>query len=391
MTDTYTETTTKGWGSRIGDSIKGVLFGVVLIILSCIGLFWNEGRAVQTAKSLAEGAGLVVDIPPTSVDPGNEGKLVHVTGDMKAGIQPKDAEFGVSADGLRLVRTVEMYQWVQEEHSETKKNVGGSEETVTTYTYVRKWSDAPIDSSRFKVTEGHVNPAKRYNDATFAGGEVTLGAFRPGERVVAMLPARQELRVDAAMAEALRGRVNGPVEANDGRFYLGADPSQPRIGDMRISYRFAPAGTVSIVGRQAGSDFGDYQTRAGDTLLLVRPGSMSAADMFKAAERENTVITWIIRLVGVVAMFIGFALILNPLVVVADVVPLIGNILGAGASLVSLMATAVLAPLVIAIAWFWYRPLVGIIVLVAGGIVAYGLKHLAGRRAAARQAAPAAA
>ena len=113
--------------------------------------------------------------------------------------------------------------------------------------------------------------------------------------------------------------------------------------------------------------------------------------MFKAAERENTVITWIIRLVGVVAMFIGFALILNPLVVVADVVPLIGNILGAGASLVSLMATAVLAPLVIAIAWFWYRPLVGIIVLVAGGIVAYGLKHLAGRRAAARQAAPAAA
>src|SRR5215831_18659053 len=272
MTDTFTEVTTKSWGSRIVGSIFGVLFGIVLIIASCIGLFWNEGRAVQTAKSLAEGAGLVVDIAPSPVDPANEGKLIHVTGDMKTGTKPTDAEFGVTADGLRLLRTVEMYQWVEEKHSETKKNVGGSEETVTTYTYVRKWSDAPVDSSRFKVPEGHVNPAKRYNDAAFAGGDVTLGAFRPGERVVAMLPASQELRVDAAMAEALHGRVNGPVQANDGKFYLGADPSQPRIGDLRISYRFAPAGTVSIVGRQAGSDFADYQTHAGDTLLMVRPG-----------------------------------------------------------------------------------------------------------------------
>ena len=51
MSDTYTETTTKGWTSRIGESIKGVLFGLVLIVLSCIGLFWNEGRAVQTVRS----------------------------------------------------------------------------------------------------------------------------------------------------------------------------------------------------------------------------------------------------------------------------------------------------------------------------------------------------
>ncbi len=32
MSDSYTETTTKSWGSRIGESIKGVLFGFVLII-----------------------------------------------------------------------------------------------------------------------------------------------------------------------------------------------------------------------------------------------------------------------------------------------------------------------------------------------------------------------
>src|SRR5262249_30978847 len=132
-------------------------------------------------------------------------------------------------------------------------------------------------------------------------------------------------------------------------------------------------------------------THAGDTLLMVRAGAMSAADMFKAVERENAVITWIIRVVGAVVMFIGFAMILNPLVAVGDVGPLIGNILGAGAPLGALMATDVLAPVVIAIAWFWYRPLVGVVVLAAGAALAYGLRHLAGRKAAAHRAAPAAA
>src|SRR3954454_24242159 len=42
MTDTFTETTTKSWGSRIGDSIKGVLFGLVLIVGSGVFLFWHE-------------------------------------------------------------------------------------------------------------------------------------------------------------------------------------------------------------------------------------------------------------------------------------------------------------------------------------------------------------
>ena len=383
MTDTYTETTTKGWSTRIGESIKGILFGIVLIGLSCMLLFWNEGRAVQTTKSLNEGAGLVVDVGTGSVDPANEGKLVHVTGDIKAGIKPNDAEFGVSPEGLRLERKVEMYQWAQHTKEETKKNLGGSEETVTTYSYAQEWSDTPINSRNFKVPDGHFNPAMRYQSAQFKGGNVTLGAFRPNDNVVAMLPASQDVLVDSAMAEALRSRVSGPVQAVDGRFYLGADPSTPRIGDMRVSYKAVPAGQVSVIGRQSGSDFTDYPTQAGDKLLIVKPGAKSAVEMFSDAQTENKMWTWIIRIVGAVMMFVGFQLIFAPLVVVADVVPMIGNVLGAGASLVSFIATAVLAPLVIAIAWLWYRPLVSIIVLAVGGALAFGGFWLRGRHKAA--------
>ena len=158
VSESYTETSQKLWISRIGESIKGVLTGLALIAAATLLLFWNEGRAVQTARSLDEGTGLVATVDTGRVDPANEAKLVHVSGDIKAGSKVVDPEFGISADGLRLVRTVEMYQWKEESKTETRKNLGGSEETVTTYSYHRVWSDSHIDSSRFRRPEGRSNP-----------------------------------------------------------------------------------------------------------------------------------------------------------------------------------------------------------------------------------------
>ncbi len=152
--DSFTETTTKSWGSRIGESIKGVLFGLVLVVGSCIFLFWNEGRAVQTQRSLTEGASLVVPADPSRVDPANDGKLVHLSGDLKPGAPLTDPDFTVSATALRLARTVEMYQWKEESKSETRKNTGGSEETVTTYEYVRTWSETRIEFEPLQAAGG---------------------------------------------------------------------------------------------------------------------------------------------------------------------------------------------------------------------------------------------
>ena len=68
------------WIQRLGSSFKGVLLGIALFIAGFPILFWNEGRAVATAKRLAEGAGAVVDVPADKIDAANEGKLVHVSG-----------------------------------------------------------------------------------------------------------------------------------------------------------------------------------------------------------------------------------------------------------------------------------------------------------------------
>ena len=56
MPDPFTVTTNESWGSRLVNSIKSVIFGFVLFVVAFPLLFWNEGRAVQTARSLEEGA-----------------------------------------------------------------------------------------------------------------------------------------------------------------------------------------------------------------------------------------------------------------------------------------------------------------------------------------------
>jgi hypothetical protein len=72
MSDTYTETTRTDWTTRIAASIKGIGAGIILAGLAGYGLFWNEGSAVQTAKSITD-CRLVINIDAASVDPGQQG------------------------------------------------------------------------------------------------------------------------------------------------------------------------------------------------------------------------------------------------------------------------------------------------------------------------------
>jgi len=384
--DSFTEITRTSWLSRIGGSILGFLFGIVLVIGSGALLFWNEGRAVQTAKSLAEGSGLVIDLGADAIDPANQGKLIHVSGDIKTASRIADPQFGVSVDGVRLVRTVEMYQWKEDKHSETHKNLGGSEETTTTYTYSRAWAPDRVDSNKFRRPDGHDNPDMRYRRATFTSKDASLGAFRPGPAVLSELPASEDVALDSSSAKALVSHVGGPIQVSGSNYYLGSDPGTPRIGDLRVSFQVAPQGPASIVGQQQGKDFAEYQTQAGDRLLMVKPGTVSAAAMFKSAADDNRILTWILRAVGAVAMWIGFALLFGPITTIADVIPIIGDILGAGTTLAALVITFVVAPVIIAIAWLWYRPLVSIIALVIGGALAFVFRALARSRANVRGA-----
>jgi len=98
--------------------------------------------------------------------------------------------------------------------------------------------------------------------------------------------------------------------------------------------------------------------------------------MFQAAEEGNAVLTWILRLVGSLAILFGWSLLFNPMKVLADVVPIFGSIVGAGTGLVAFLLTLVIAPAVIGVAWLFYRPLIGLAVLSLTALGIFGLIRL---------------
>ncbi len=376
MANSFTVTSNQSWGSRLFESIKSVLFGLVLFVAAFPVLFWNEGRAVRTAKSLKEGLGAVVSVPADAVNAGNEGKLVHVSGAVETDGPLTDEAFGVEAQGIKLIRTVEMYQWKEDEKSETKKKVGGSRQTTKTYTYSQEWSEDLIDSSKFEHPEGHENLDSLPVDSdSWIADPAHVGAFTLSEEEIDRLTTATDVKIEPAAAENLSDDMRDRVKVADGRFYLGANPAAPALGDARISFSVVNPAQVSVVGVQVGETFAAYQAEAGDAVLLVEEGTQTAAQMFKTAQDRNAVFTWILRAVGFFMFFLGTFLVFRPLAVFADVLPLFGTMLGAGIGLFAFLLSVVFSSLTIAIAWLFVRPLLGITLLaLAGGAVFWLIK-----------------
>jgi hypothetical protein len=362
-------------------SAVGVLVGAVLLLAAFPFLIWNESRAVTRARSLAEGAEAVVSIGSDTIDASNQGRLVHVTGTAATNEQLADPLLAVSANAVKLRRTAEMYQWVEVSRSETRNKLGGGTETVTTYEYKKEWSGKPHGSDDFKE-RGHDNPPMPMQSEIVSASVVRLGAFTLSREQVDALTDFSARPVDAAALEATPGEFQQKARVHDGGFYLGENPAAPAIGDLRIRFEVVEPGPVSTVAGQSGESFVPYATSAGSSIMLVESGTHSAADMFQAAQSQNTVLTWFLRFLGFFAMFAGIGLVLRPLRVIGDVVPLIGTLIGLGAGVVSAGLAFVLSLTTISIAWIAFRPLVGGSLLVVVVAVLAWMWHAGRRRVA---------
>jgi hypothetical protein len=367
MSDRFVESSTRGWGGRLFDSIKGVLVGIVFFLLSFPLLWWNEGRAVQTSSSLGEGEKSVVQVSADSVAPGNEGRLVHVSGMATTAETLTDPVFAVSLPALRLVREVEMFEWNEEKKDEKTKNAGGSETTTTTYTYDKKWSGSLIRSEAFKKPVDHHNPGTMpYDGKDVVAASAKLGAFAFPEEAIKHLAKFETVPFDAEARAKLSPELQSKVQPVEGRLYLGTTPSDPQIGDVRISFKVVRPQVVSVVARQTSGALRPYRASAGDEILLVEPGAVEAKTMFKEAEAGNATLTWILRGVGFLLMAIGMGLFFRPIATAGDFIPMIGNMVGVSTFVFAFFVAAALTSVTIAMAWIAHRPLLGAGVFVAG-------------------------
>jgi hypothetical protein len=322
-------------------------------------LWWNEGRNAHTLSALVEGKKNVIATTPEKVVPSNDGKLVYLTGLATTDEVLEDEQFGVSQNALILRRVAKTYQWKESEKSETKSNVGGSETTTKTYSYSKEWSERLIDSREFHKKEGHSNPdSLSVTSDAFIAENAHVGAFTLTTQLVEKLQDEKQLRLQEEDLEAADG--DDELQLYNGGFYLGDKPKEPQIGDVMITYSYVAPSTISVVAAQHAATLEPYSAQNGTMIALVESGTHSSDALFASALSENSMLTWLIRLGGFILSFIGFAAIMKPLVIIADVLPILGSIVGAGTGFVSFILGLVVSLVTIAIAWIAYRPLAAI-------------------------------
>ncbi len=397
----YTVTRKTGYGSRVSNSCGGTLMGFVLFALATALLWWNEGRSVHRSddiKEVAKTAQSIGDI--SSINSSHDGQLIHATGTASTQDILTDALFDISTNSLCLIRNAEFYQWKEHEEREEKEKLGGSVEEVITYTYERGWSDDPINSSNFADPDyQNVNTVLyKVDDSHFVASNVNFGTYRLPQIFIDKLtsdmtssqlkpinPSKdsQVLKdLNSKIAESIDVTVHPEaaratdslayIHIQGNQLYIGYNPSSPAIGDVRVTFEQLPASCdMSLIAVPQNGTFTTYKAKHNDKEYELRIGTLSLDEMIEAAHHDNKMLTWLLRLAGAVLVIIALKMIFDIIVTILKVIPFIANIFGWGVGVVCTVLGIVWSLIVIAIAWIFYRPLLGIILLVIAGALIY--------------------
>ena len=383
----YQEVTKTTYGGRLKNAFGGVLVGFLLLIAGTILLFWNEGRTVKTTRMLREAGKACVELGDISaVNPDMNGKMVHASGLATTDDILSDGQFGLSANAIKLIRSAEYFQWVESSHSETRDKIGGGQETVTTYEYSKEWVRSPQNSSSFRDPKYQGIPNDvllRVEDKVWTAQNVRFGAYRFPEGLVSQMnrsePYTVNLEPEVVDGFEAQFRKEGDAASvsyvhQDGNvIYLGANPDNPSVGDVRITYEKVIPGDVSILAVVSGDTFERFTSKNGYTLMSLVDGIKGMDEMFEGEHQSNKAIAWLIRLLGLFLIFFGFKGIFNIITALLKVLPFLGNIANLGVGLVSGVLALVWALVVIAIGWIAYRPVLGVILLIAAAALIWFL------------------
>jgi hypothetical protein len=349
----------------------GVLIGVILLPCAIVLLSWNEGRAVTAATGLKRGLSSIIEINAESLNPQNNGKLVYLTGTVTGVTPAKDNWSGLSAAGLlRLQRKVEMYQWLERESETKTNNIGGSQTTQKTYTYVLDWSETLHNSAQFKIPAGHQNPPMPLKSQAFEASPVKIGVFTLDKTLL------QDLNNFETIQTLTKPPVGYVIQGNS--FYKGANPDQPAVGDMRVTYSAIQAQTYSMAAQQTNGTLTTFHDAKNDyKIALIEPGVVSAQKLFADQASTEKLVTWACRIAGFLLLLFGFSLIMGPLSMLVAFLPFLQGLVGAGTFLVALGLSIPITLVTIAIAWLASRPLLGGGLLVAAAAAVWAIRSVA--------------
>lgn len=305
--------------------ISFLLVAVGIVFIAADQFYWS--RVVLPERNAI---GAASPVPSGKLDPGNEGRLVILTGPLGGAEILADPEFKVETNALRLRRRVWMYQWEdvgpRSKSAYSVEDPNGQKTTLlktATRQWVTVWSEkilrpqfgqnasasipVPRTGVNVKIAgTGHDNPQEMgVPSRGIDANHVTLGAFSLAPELV------KQIDNFVAIPTTTGNLTHGNSMIFGDSIYIGSNPNEPAIGDLRIRFEFAPPATATVVAQQSGSNLVPYSVNQSAKIATLRMGCATAAQIADAYGKTESEQRLIVRVAGGVFIVLGI-LIMRP-------------------------------------------------------------------------------
>lgn len=254
-----------------------IIIGLVLIGLAIV----NKN---QTTAVVDTDGNEVIFAKSDIVSTGNQGKLVAISDKVAAGGNLTDKYFGISKKTYKLKRVVEMYQY--------KLNEDTNE-------YLKVWNEEVIDSSSYDAN--HKNPdSKAFTSEEYFENNLSLGAFALTDKLI------NDIDYDTVLGpDEISSLYTGQYTLTGEYITNTADMDNPKIGDFRISYKYAKDKTVTVIAKQNGNSFEPFYSDNKKEVYSLEEGELSAADFTTSTTGFEFNVNFIISLIGIAFVCFG--------------------------------------------------------------------------------------
>ena len=293
-------------------------FGIVFLLIGAVILVANEIRTFKTQVTLNAAASWVEMENPDVLDPSLEGKLIHATDTVTTPDILSDPDFELSCNAIILHRKVQYYQLV-----ETCHHYNEDGDSYNEYSYDRSWQDKPINSKEFYETalRNKNFTLMTFDDWKAYAYEVKFGAYKlpaelyyqmeknTGDKRLRLVPVSslkpevlQRLNEETCRAIGAQGDF---VCIDDGRIFLGVDPQNPQIGDVRIWYEGFLPGVCSVMAQVQDGGLTVFQPKGGKSFGEFSQGDHPAEDFLTYRSKDNIALAWGLRVIALIHLLVG--------------------------------------------------------------------------------------
>lgn len=333
--------------------IISLIVGIIIFIGSFAVLWINEGNNAKKIAIANYASKNAIQVDAQKINRENDGQLIATSAETISDAVLGDENINVS-DTLIVSRKVEMYQWIE-------NNEGGNTK------YEKAWSEDFVDTSYFE-NKSYKNPSFPIKSEVFSANTAKFGNYTLNNNQILLIESENQI-TDLPQ--------NPKYTIINGSYFSGKDIENPQIGDVLISYSYVPSKTaISIIGQQKEDNTISALPYKNTEIYIQYDGNLSKDDIIKAYKQDNSTFTIFIRIAGCLLMFLGLKLFISPIIDIFNLIPILGKIADLILSIVLFLISICLSLITIAIAWFAYRPILSVLIILVVFTITIAIKTI---------------